>query len=338
MKKRIDWIDVGKYIGIMFVMASHMEACKEVFRVFFSPFFLAIFFFCSGYLYRGNEDFKTFIKKKFKQLVIPWFIYSNLNIILSGIKSFKHHEHSFLTEIYRNLLQIRFYDERLWFIPALFVTFIAFYFVEKHYRKHHDYSTLVICFVLSFLRDVYKTFMNPMLLPWHLTSLPWHIDYIPSSLLFMFMGYMFKDKWEDTFDKYNNYANISIVSIIYLLIVYVVYYSNHTYTFYNEYLIDTIRHIVGLILIVAISKKIKTNRYISYVGANTIVYFCIHNKFITLFETIFKVFIKDYYNMILSNDLLATIFCIIFTFIISVILIIPCEIINRYLPWSIGRD
>ena len=337
MASRIKWVDIARYIGIMFVMLSHMEACPEVLRVFFSPFFLSIFFFCSGYLYRSGDSFKDFFIKKVKQLVVPWFIYSNLNIILSNIKSFKHHQHSFLTELYRNLLQIRYYDERLWFVPALFVSFIAFYFVEKHYRKHHNYSTLFICVILNFIRELYKTFMNPELLPWKLTSLPWHIDYIPSALLFMMLGYMFKDKWEQLFDKYNSTMNRLIALFIYLFVVYASYYVKIDYAFYVEYVIDMIRRISGVICVIGFAKIIKPNRYFTYVGSNTLIYFCIHNKFVTLFEAIMKKILPDLYSVILNNDMIATIFCIVFTFVISVVLIIPSEIINRYLPWTVGN-
>ena len=116
MKKRIEWIDIAKFIGIFFVMLSHFESCPSFLRAFFTPFYLAIFFFCSGYVYKNGEDIASFFKKKIRQLFIPWFIYSNLNIILSHIKSFKTHNSSFKTELFRNLLQIRYSSVDMWIV------------------------------------------------------------------------------------------------------------------------------------------------------------------------------------------------------------------------------
>ena len=191
MNKRIVWIDIAKFIGIFFVMLSHFESCPSFLRAFFTPFYLAIFFFCSGYVYKNGEEFVPFLKKKIRQLFLPWLIYSNLNIILSNIKSFKTHNSSFKTELFRNLLQIRYYDERLWFIPALFSAYLVFYFVIRRYEEKKDLKgLLILCAVLAFLRKIYKEFMDPELLPWKLINLPWHIDYIPTALLFMVLGYL----------------------------------------------------------------------------------------------------------------------------------------------------
>ncbi len=48
---RIEWIDIGKYICIMFVMLSHLQSGTENFAQFYRPFFLTAFFFIAGYVY-----------------------------------------------------------------------------------------------------------------------------------------------------------------------------------------------------------------------------------------------------------------------------------------------
>ena len=135
----------------------------------------------------------------------------------------------------------------------------------------------------------------------------------------MFLGYIFKDKWEEFFEKYNIVLNRVIVLIIYLCIVYSTYYMKIDYAFYVEYVIDLIRRVVGVICVIAYAKVIKPNKYFTYVGSNTLIYFCIHNKFVTLFEEIVRRFLPAFYSLLLNNDLLASIFCIVFTFVISII-------------------
>ena len=128
--KRIIWVDVVKYICILMVMLSHLETRTDVWQAFYAPFFLSAFFFVSGYVYKPKDGFKQFLYKKLRQLFIPWLVFSVFNILLSQMLSFNEHE-SLLTELTWNFLQIRGHSDGVWFVAALFVTFIPFYFFIK---------------------------------------------------------------------------------------------------------------------------------------------------------------------------------------------------------------
>ncbi len=337
MKKRIAWIDIAKFIGIYFVMFSHFEACPSFVRIFFTPFFLAIFFFCSGFTYRHQDDFKSFLKKKLRALVLPWFIYSNFNIILSNIKSFKHHSNDFRTELFRNLLQIRYYDERMWFIPALFSASLVFFFVIRRYEKERNKGKLLLlCTVLALLRKIYKVYMDPELLPWKVISLPWHIDYIPTALLFMVLGYLFKEQ-ETSFDEKLNWTKTILIVAAYLLLVYVPEIMEWSFAWYVDFFYDHLCHFLGIIMIVIIAKKIPANKPFLYIGSNTLLYFSLHNKPITASEAFLRYFLSGFYQTVLENPLPGALFCTVMTSMIALILIIPTIFINRYLPWTIGR-
>ncbi len=339
MKKRIEWIDIAKFIGIFFVMLSHFESCPSFLRAFFTPFYLAIFFFCSGYTYRHKEGFSAFFRKKVRQLVLPWFIYSNLNIILSNILSFKEHRSTFQTELFRNLLQIRYFDERLWFIPALFTAYLVFYFVIGRYEKKQDTGKLLLlCAALAFLRKIYKEFMNPELLPWKLINLPWHVDYIPTALLFMVLGYLFKQGWEKRFDEKISGGKKILVVVLYLAIVYPVYFGDMTFPWFIDFFYDNARHFSALAMIIMIAKMIPAYKLLLYIGSNTLIYFCLHNKAITASEVVCKRFLSGLYRTIEGSPFFSAVFCFVMTGIIALLLMIPAEFINRYLPWTIGKN
>ena len=87
MNKRIEWVDIGKYICIMFVMLAHLECKTELLSIVYKPFVLTVFFFLSGYVYKQPTSFKEHIIKKIKGLLVPWFVFSNFNLILSSIIS-----------------------------------------------------------------------------------------------------------------------------------------------------------------------------------------------------------------------------------------------------------
>ena len=338
MKKRIAWIDVAKYIAMMFVMLSHLEACPSFLRSFFTPFYLAVFYFCSGYCYRHRDGFNHFIQKKAKQLLLPWFFYSNLNILISNFHAIKTHRLTLAGELYRNLLQIRYYDERLWFLPALFMAYIVFYFVIRSYMKHRDRKkTLTLCIALAFLRKLYKTFMDPSLLPWGLTNLPWHIDYIPTPLLFMVLGHFYRYGFEKKLEKYDDTVHRLFLWAIYLVLVYAVTIGESSYAFLLEFAVDHIRHIIAIALVVSFSKLVPDNKYVLFIGSNTLLCFCIHNKFATLMEAVFKKVFPVLYATILASPGLSAFYCVLMTLILSFILIVPIKLILRFVPWTIGQ-
>ena len=136
-KKRIEWVDIVKYVCIIMVMLSHLETRTEVWRAFYTPFFLTAFFFTAGYVYKPKGSFKEFMFKKFRQLFIPWLVFSVFDIMLSQMISFNAHE-SLLEELMRNFLQIRGQGDLIWFVAALFVAFVPFYFFIQWYEDEVD--------------------------------------------------------------------------------------------------------------------------------------------------------------------------------------------------------
>lgn len=131
--KRIEWVDIVKYVCIIMVMLSHLETRTGIWSVFYTPFFLSAFFFVSGYVYKPKGSFKEFMYKKFRQLFVPWFVFSVFDVALSQIISFNAHE-SLLEELKWNFFQIRGQGDQIWFVAALFVAFIPFYFFIQKYE------------------------------------------------------------------------------------------------------------------------------------------------------------------------------------------------------------
>lgn len=135
--KRIEWVDVVKYICILMVMLSHLEARTDVWSAFYTPFFLSAFFFVSGYVYKPKDSFNRFLYKKFRQLFVPWLVFNVFNILLSQALSFNEHA-GLLPELTWNFLQIIGKGDGIWFVAALFVAFIPFYFFINWYENRYE--------------------------------------------------------------------------------------------------------------------------------------------------------------------------------------------------------
>lgn len=68
--QRIEWADIMKGILILFVVLSHSYPA-EIYQQFFTPFFLSMFFFVSGYFFSRKGSFGAFLKSRLYQLILP---------------------------------------------------------------------------------------------------------------------------------------------------------------------------------------------------------------------------------------------------------------------------
>lgn len=331
MKNRVKWVDLVKYICIMFVMLSHLECCTLNMRKFFSPFFLSGFFFVSGYVYRDGESFKEHIIKKFKGLFIPWFLFSNINILLSSFITLKG-DRNIIREILINLLQIRGYGDGIWFVAALFMAFIPFYFFVK--IQDIKIST-TLSFILALLSSIYAEFYPKDILPWGSHALPWHLEYVFIAMFWMILGYYYKQQFEQAIGGFEKKYFTLLILLLYMIIVFIPLQVKIPFL---TIMFTYIKSLLGIVLIVLLSKHIKSNRYFAYVGANTLIYFALHGKLYAVLEWLLSTRLSSLYNKCLNNPYYSSLLAIILTLLMSAILIVPAYCINRWLPWIVGRE
>lgn len=80
--KRIEWIDFGKGITILFVMIAHViggvfktdgfgnyDSISKISMAIIFTFIMPVFFALSGFLYQSTDDFQVYIKNIVKKAV-----------------------------------------------------------------------------------------------------------------------------------------------------------------------------------------------------------------------------------------------------------------------------
>lgn len=338
--KRIAWLDIAKYICIMAVMLEHLESTTDELGCFFSPFFVLCFFAAAGYTHRAGQPPKAFFVKKLRTLFVPWLIFSVFDIAVSQLVSFSAHE-SFANELLWNFLQIRGHGDQIWFVAALFVAFIPFYFFIELYEKRPASPRRTAAFLLGafllFLCDVeYSRFMPGELLPWGTPALPWHIEYAFQGMFYMTLGYMFRQSWEAGFDRLNTHAGRAALFVFYAVLIYLPYFIDVPETAFRLTAVF-VAPAAGIALVTAFSKVIPPNRYMLYIGQNTLIYFALHGKLFSFVEGMLMRFAPGFYSGILANAWLSNIFAAAFTVLLSFALLIPAYIINRWFPFVLGR-
>lgn len=267
-------------------------------------------------------------------ILIPWFIFGVFNILVSQLISFKQHN-NLNDEIKFMFLQIRGFNDRNWFLACLFLSFIPFYFLKKIKDK---YKAIFISFLLSWLSILYAKYIKIDILKLGTNALPWHIQSVFITSFFMILGYFYKTDFERKIIVTNK--KMCFFTITYILLVYLNYYNNKSVLGINNYgnnsLFWYIVTFLGLIIIIEFCKNIKTNKIISFLGANTLIIYCLHGKVLSVAEKCFEIVVGK--ELISNNwfiNCCGMMICIVFTIII---LIIPIIIINKWFPFVIGKN
>ena len=89
-KKRLEWLDFGKAMGILVVLAVHAGCSLGALTYYGGMFYMPIFFFAAGYTFRRKEgeSYGTFLWKKAKRLLIPYFGTSDCPAIIRPCEDF----------------------------------------------------------------------------------------------------------------------------------------------------------------------------------------------------------------------------------------------------------
>lgn len=333
LNKRVTWIDNVKFICIFCVMISHLDCTPRIFRLFFDPFFLTAFFFASGYVYKESPSFKELVKKKAKALLLPWFWFGIFNIVTSQIISFNEHL-SLKKEILLNLLQVRGYGDKMWFIAALFVAHIPFYFLVKYCSKRKRLVISSIMFIVSF---IYSFYVDGNWFPWGTNKLPWHLEYVFIVNFYMIMGYEYKNLNEKVLNKLDKKQNRIILLCSYILLVLLNYFAGFTISdvFIYSVPMTIILQICGVGVCIGLGKLLPNTRWTSYIGMNTLIYYGLHGKVESIMEVILKK--VEIYQAICSNVMLGILGSIVIVICVTIVLLIPTWIINKFLPFVIGK-
>ena len=136
MINRKDYIDVAKALGIIMVVWGHSEG---IFSNYFYAFHMPLFFFLSGLLFKSEEKIFKTIRKKFKSLLVPFYVWNLLLVIPFWVLYYwKEWD---IKVLFKYILTILLTLDKVpmlgatWFLPALFWTSIIFTTVYHLFKK-----------------------------------------------------------------------------------------------------------------------------------------------------------------------------------------------------------
>lgn len=137
INKHYAWIDIGKGIGIIFIVLGH-AANTGIIKDYFFSFHIPLLILLSGIVFHCTTGIGDFIKRNVNRLLVPYVVFSLLSIVIfwaAGIVKPSITEgmntdvlHNVCVMIYGNSKpDIMKYNSPLWYLPCFFVVqFIAF--------------------------------------------------------------------------------------------------------------------------------------------------------------------------------------------------------------------
>lgn len=332
MGQRIEWIDYSKGLGMFLVMFAHLPIPLEL-QHYIYTFHMPLFFFLSGYLYCHDkqQDFKSFVYKKFKSLLVPYFCFSIIIYFfwLQSVLGYDiigvSYNGLLIRPLVCSILGLRDYNGTLWFIACLFVTEIFFYILLS---KLKDNKRRIVIFLMAFSAVGY--FYSSKIS----YALPWSCDVALTAVVFYGSGYMIKNNIKNKW-IYNHIIKIWLVLFLLNFAFGMVndridMYSNK----YNNYIFFYAAAFSGIGQFLILARLIKTLNFFLYIGKNSIIFLALHQ------QVIFPIF-KKTINSITPLSIYLTQHSMIYGLVITVSTVIICypiiKLINNYLYFALGK-
>lgn len=310
-KKRIEWIDLCKGLGIFLVVIGHTGIAKlsQTAYDWIYSFHMPFFYMISGLVFNETkyDTFGKYIKRRLKTLVIPFFI---LNTILFGIAKVLNLDNIQppLHELFTGVLA-------MYFLRVLFISEIYYFFFNKLFKTFYV-KLIIVAIFISLSLYIKKNYHTGYL--WCI------VPGIP--LLYYSLGNILK-----------NYikiyaANLRIYNLIVLIILSLTFSlciisANVDFIFRD--IILAISGIITLLSIGLIISKIPYNRIkapITYIGMNTLIIVAFHQIIYNSMTIITK---RIELSTIMDSG--------IRMISVWIILVILCKLFNRFLPIAIGK-
>lgn len=336
-------------------------------------FHMPLFFVISGYLFKytraGEKRYLDLVKAKAIQLLIPYFGFELIFLIISYcmIPIF-HNQIELFTAVKSILLCIDSdnysgigtnsgISPRLWFLPCMFVSYIAMYWIYKLMKNGKNVHFLYVFILLVIISSAEKAIIGQ--------RMPFTLDIAIIGTAYMCLGYASDGivEWMQSLHT----SKLYLLSAISLTLMITVAYHNDTFYMYaNEYgnyLLAVFGTLFGILACCAAVFSVRTlYRPIQWLSNNSLIIYPLHIGIwffvYTYYNNTYFVYVNSYYTYttvygsymlaiigslfnVTVTDLTAVYFHYLHFAVkmtIALAALIPCVyLISRYVPFLTGK-
>lgn len=323
-KKRIDWLDVSKALGIYLVVLGHLVILNyKQFRFIFA-FHMPLFFAVAGYVFASKEIpvFKKFIKSKFKEYVLPIIVIiviGLLQCLLIPTKSCNAQSlftANTIIEILKGRPMFSYFGAS-WFLFAMFFAQLMFYGYCKLYKKVSKPVFTLIC-LAHLAVSVYVIEIFDFIPVIH--RLPLKIDSAMMGCVFMGVGALFA---KINLDKYKKILKwilppLGCIGVYFISCKWNLYVNMEEckYAFPLRYLAGAI---CGILMVFGLGMLFEKCVFLKYVGKNTLIIFLIHWLLIVIvINSVNRIWNTGYVEQYMKFDFVCVLISII-VFLLSLL-------------------
>jgi acyltransferase len=348
MKKRVEWIDTVKAIGIFLVFYGHYieiiatdygsAAGVAQFKFIYS-FHIPLFFILSGFFFKESDDKLNKVTSLAYQRIIPVLTFAILSLPLWVLYN-KAKFHAFSVEkIADKALYYLGGDPQLniitWFLICLFTTEVLIVLLGFKSANKTRNAFLGIFFLLAgFFITEYAHLLTTY------TKLEPNFWYIHESIVAM--GFYLLGNWLYSFISSMESRKSSLLHLLIPAALALLILSNTLFSPQEAVIISTSKHgsllpfiinsLAGTLLIIGIGRLIPYNKVTAFLGANTLILLGLNGVF---FHFVNRLVVK--LTLVSTSPAYVTINCLVVT-IVSLALCYPViYLFDKYLPQLFGK-
>ena len=172
-KQRIAYIDISKFIAVLFVLVSHTQYYIPVsnnfmkLRVIWIAFFLPIFFLTVGLTSSHILDakFSTYVNKKVKGILVPYIIWCFI-LNFGGFQGLTFFKAMIIGNV--QSLDSVYINSIIWFLPAFFTASLIFYLtclsektISEKIKCNFTYIKIALIAILIVFDRAINRFLGP---------------------------------------------------------------------------------------------------------------------------------------------------------------------------------
>lgn len=297
IKRRIEWIDVAKGIGIILVIMGHTIALR--YSKWIYSFHMPLFFFLSGLVYNSTKftSYGSFFRSKIEQIILPWLIFFMLGCLFTLVIPPWRNQltlNNFLLDLYTtNTNSIQ--NSSIWYLVCFFVMLNVFYFFNK-IKRSKGMVVFFCCFAIALLwTKTGLSFLSNNVVSMPYARLPLKIDSALIALVFFSVAVWQKEKITRFFETDYSWKQIVFSGITLLILSMLNGWVNlNSLDFGNIPVLFYPIAFLGIACICAISQKIclqkneRTRRILSFYGQNSLLIFGLQSLLIRLYILAFN--------------------------------------------------
>lgn len=334
---RLEWLDVLKCIVMYLVVVGHAvpKSTNETIGYYIYSFHMPLFFCISGiafYLQCSKKNFTltSLVKNKAKALILPYWTLSLLALplwifnyqIISDSGEGKTIQNLLFGMFYSNEKYLTSTSNAMWFLPTLFITLIAFWLINKWAEGNEKILVLAVCIIgcFGYATSLYDNGFDS----------PWHIATLPIALMCILTGWCFI-KHIGVFDSIIGGIHRQILWVlVFVAIGYCcarfnvkISMANNDYGAFWMFCGSVISF---SIVCVIIAKWLPPLKIFKFIGRNTVVILAFHSP---IYRTLERWSETSQWMIYEHPVITAT--------IVFIVLIPVCWIVEKFLPFLLGR-